>query len=84
MAKSRLKRTTISLSENLFEGAQDRMGKLRYQSFSDYVQYLIQADLDDRPQHLTVREEGSIYHTRKAKPAEKNSGGEKSGPIKAA
>lgn len=60
MARSR---TTISIDAQLFREGQRRADALGYVSFSEYVAYLIGADLKERGKHITVREEGGAYRT---------------------
>jgi hypothetical protein len=52
------RRTTISIDAGLFMTAQHRAKALKYKSFSEYVAYLIENDLRERGQHVTIREEG--------------------------
>lgn len=50
-------RHTISLDEEVSKSGVARSKALRYDSFSEYVEYLIRKDTDDRPKHIVVREE---------------------------
>ena len=58
-------RTTISVDARLFTTAQHRAKALGYKSFSEYVAYLIEKDLRERGQHVTVREEGGQWGHKK-------------------
>jgi hypothetical protein len=50
-------RTTISINEGLFNAGRQRATALGYKSFSEYIAYLIEEDLRERGQHVTIREE---------------------------
>jgi hypothetical protein len=52
-----LHRTTISIDEALYKAAEKRASALGYKAFSQYVAYLIEKDVRERGQHITVREE---------------------------
>jgi hypothetical protein len=55
------RRTTISIDAGLFTAGQHRSKALGYKSFSEYVAYLIETDLRERGQHVTIREEGGQW-----------------------
>lgn len=57
MAESKLSRTTVSMEAELYAQASERMKKLGYTSFSEYIQFLLESDLHERPSHVLVREE---------------------------
>jgi hypothetical protein len=44
-----------------------RADALKYDSFSEYVEHLIRKDVEERPPHIVVREEGEGWP--KTKPA---------------
>lgn len=48
-------RTTISLDKPQMKAAQKRARELKYKKFSPYVAYLIEKDLAENPDHVTVR-----------------------------
>ena len=51
-------RATISIDAELFEKAQRRAKALNYRGgFSEYVAFLINKDVTERPKHVVVREE---------------------------
>ena len=54
-------RTTISIDGGLLTTAKQRLKALKYKSFSEYVAYLIEKDLRERGQHVTIREEGGQW-----------------------
>jgi hypothetical protein len=58
---------TISLPQEMYEAALARAKRMGYDSFSEYVQYLIQQDLDDRPKHSLVREEPPEFRAKRSK-----------------
>ncbi len=59
MSESKLSRTTVSMDGDLYDRAVERLKKLGYSSFSEYIQFLLEADLRDRTPHVTVRDESS-------------------------
>lgn len=48
-------RTTISLDKPQMAAARKRARELKYKKFSPYVAYLIEKDLAENPDHVTVR-----------------------------
>jgi metal-responsive CopG/Arc/MetJ family transcriptional regulator len=54
-------RTTISVDAALLTKARQRSKALGYKSFSEYVAYLIEKDLRERGQHVTIREESGPW-----------------------
>lgn len=54
-------RTTISVDQALYKAAVKRAAALGYKSFSAYIEHLIKKDLEERPSHITIREEPELY-----------------------
>lgn len=52
-----VEKKTISMPKQMFADALKRSRILRYKSFSEYIQYLVEQDLRERPRHSTIREE---------------------------
>lgn len=61
-------RTTISLDDDIYKAGLKRAKALGYKKFSPFVEYLIRKDVEERPAHVTVREEPGQY-PKKEKPA---------------
>lgn len=51
------------MEANLYRKADDRWRKLGYSSFSEYIQFLIDADVTSRPDHVTSRGEKGTFHS---------------------
>lgn len=51
------KKTSISLDEKLLAAAKARFQRLRYRSFSEYLEVLIERDLREKGAHTRIREE---------------------------
>lgn len=61
---SELSRKTISMEKKLYRAALERAEKLGYGSFSEYIQFLMEADVEEKPAHITKRtESGSTEYT---------------------
>lgn len=62
-------RTTITLEGHIFGAGERRRKALKYRSFSQYVEFLIDKDVRERPKHIQVREEppefSKVASTRK-------------------
>lgn len=54
-----VKKKTISMEEDLYKKALQRAEALGYESFSAYLQFLMEADTASRPDH--VRSEKGLY-----------------------
>ncbi len=50
-----VKKKTISIPRELFDLAVARALRLGYDSFSEYVQYLVREDVKNKPPHSTLR-----------------------------
>ena len=62
-------RATISIDADLFEKAQKRAKALKYRGgFSEYVAFLIDKDVTERPQHIVVRDELPPNRPKKKRP----------------
>jgi hypothetical protein len=48
---------TISMPRPMFDEASRRCANMGYPTFSEYLQFLIRKDLEDRPSHSVIREE---------------------------
>lgn len=57
------KRTSLSLDEESIAIAQQRAKALGYDTFSEYVEFLIRRDADDRASHYVVRDESGVRYT---------------------
>jgi hypothetical protein len=64
---AKVARTTISLPKDILEGGRRRGKALRYKTFSDYVEFLIVRDTQERAKHVSVREEGISYGAEAAR-----------------
>lgn len=62
-SEPKLSRKTVSMEANLYRKADDRWRKLGYSSFSEYIQFLIDADVTSRPDHVTSRGEKGTFHS---------------------
>lgn len=59
------KRTSISLSVDAIEQAAARYKALGYESFSEYLEFLIMQDAKERRQHVTVRDDDGVRYESK-------------------
>lgn len=61
-------RTTINFTDDQnYKDGLKRAKALKYRSFSAYCEHLIKKDLEERPAHVTVREEAGQYSADKKK-----------------
>lgn len=75
----KVERTTISLPPGLWHRAEARRKALDYKNFSQYVAFLIQKDVEERPVHVIVKKEpGQRYHVENLRAAEEDGGAPKS------
>lgn len=61
------------MPEDLFKEASERAKELGYNSFSEYIQFLLQEDLDSESGHIVVRESGEVHYGRSDKKTQKDS-----------
>jgi hypothetical protein len=59
---AKVNRVTISLAPDLLERAEKRRNDLKYKSFSEYVAFLIAADVLGRQTHTVIRGEGATSY----------------------
>lgn len=62
------KRTSISLTQEAIRKAGERYKALGYDSFSEYLEFLILQDAQERRQHTTVRSEAGQSYEAEPKP----------------
>lgn len=51
---------TISLPAEMFADATERAERMGYTNFSEYIRYLVQRDLAERPRHSVITPSHSI------------------------
>lgn len=52
------------MEPELLKKAKERAEKLGYGSFSEYVQFLLEADVSDQTPHVTIRDESGSTASR--------------------
>lgn len=57
------------MDDTIYAAAVKRAQGLKYKSFSQYVEHLVQKDVADRPPHVIVREEPGTKYPSKRKTA---------------
>ena len=53
----------ISIPPKVFREGDERRKRMGYRSFSEYVSFLIQKDITERPEHTLTRSEGAPAST---------------------